>query len=244
MGMSSGFDDEVRRAVNRQKAEDDARRLAHAEKERNRIAQEQKKEREREELRVFRDGVLKEFQSDIARTIEYLVTLGVQPSRITVFPEKSSSARAETPKPPTKGMFRRKPVRPPEPPPSELHGWPMGISSMGDTTIWMAYEQTGGAKYHPDQTDEGGGHYVDVGWREEYFLSRDRDIHLLYTDNSEGRWYLRETVSMPWVEPWIIPLFGEPPIKGTEVISKWQNEWRTKLARFIANKKRSAQPAP
>lgn len=245
MGMSSGFDDEVRRAIERQDAADKAHRRTEEARERERVPQEQEEEREREEFDIFRDKVLEEFRSDVARTIESLMALGVKPSRVMVLPEKTSSARTEASEPPMKvSMFGREAVRPPEPSPTELHGWLMGISSMGDTTIRMSYAQTGGGKYHPDQADEGGGYYVDSGWREEYFLSRDRNIHLLISRTSEDRWYLRETVSMPWVRPLIIPLFGGETIKGTEVISKWQKEWRSKLAIFLAKKTRGARPAP
>jgi hypothetical protein len=236
MGMSSGFDDEVRRAADRRKKKDDARRRDEAEKERKRAAQEQTDKREREEFEVFRDEAVEAFQSDIARAIEYLVARGVQPTtRITILPGNRNSARVEAPEPRTRvGIFRRKAVRPPEPPPTglELRGWPMGISSMGNTTIRPGHQQAG-VKYHPDQTIVEPGRWIDGG-REEYFLSRDRNIYLLTSGSRDGRWYLQETVGVPLVLPRSLPLLSEgPPIIGTEVISEWQQKWRTNLAVFV-----------
>jgi hypothetical protein len=240
MGMPSGFDDfddEVRRAVNRKK--DNARRrdAKEAEDERERVTQKQTEEREREELKVFRDEAVKKFQSRIDRTIEYLVAHGVQPAtRITILPGSRNSARIEAPEPSARvGIFGRKTVRPPEPPPAELElrGWPMGISSMGNTTIRPGYQQDG-VKYHPDQTIVEPGRWIDGG-REEYFLSRDGNIHLLTSGSRDGRWYLQETVGVPEPLPRIEPLLsGEPPIIGTKVISEWQQKWRKNLAEFVA----------
>jgi hypothetical protein len=237
MGMSSSFDDEVRRAAERREAEEKAERgrKENEEKARKAIAdQKLEEERQLEEIEKLRDKAREEFKSNVATAIERLKAHGVPPSRVMVFPAARNSARA--PEPPMKvGMFRRKAVPPPEPSPTQFRGWLMGISSKGNDTTRMAYRSAPRSYYHPDQTDWGeSGDWVIDG-KEEYFLCRDGNIYLLVTGDagaaSEARWHVQETVSVPPIMPGRRDsISGVLPKPDTGRISEWQQKWLENLA--------------
>jgi hypothetical protein len=249
MGMSSRFDDEVRRAIERRNAErerslprrkaEQLRRIQEQEAEQlRRIQEREERERQLAEHKRIRDEALKAFKRDIAQTIQYLETRGVRPS-VVVFPgprtyfKGGSSTPIEVPEPlKTSGrLFRHKTAGSPALYDTKFRGWMISVKARSHEEI-ESYDPRSRWPY-PDSGEVEHIFRWRTSWQEGRFLCTDGNIYKIASGDSgtagARQWYLISKISGPAV--------------SVDAIPSWQRKWHTRLVPVFAHGISLREPA-